>query len=789
MISKKNQLRRLITLASATLAAPFATAANTTSNWNGLSDLNWQNAGNWSAGVPNNAGTNIFNVQFLGATSPAASSIVDVNGSATIAQLQFGNGNASNATTAFTLGNSQNNLGGALTIVGNTFDSTNSSYVSIVTGTAQSNRVTIASNLTLAPGTLGSNIRLNIQGADLLITGNITQVGSGVGLVKDGGSLVELSGANTYSGVTTIQQNFIYVQSNAPAGAPGALGNATSAIQLGNAETISSNAVGLVTDGSFTIGRDISVNQTAATGAITLGGSSAQTATSTFTGAIGLNSLTAATIQSATTGTNIVDIQGPISGVGGIIKTLAGKLQLDNVNNSFTGSTIVRTGTLLVAGNAPSGANGTLGNGTSAVAVGDIKSAKNAAVAFLTSGNVTVGRSIVVFGGTSSVAATLGADTSQPNVTSYFTGAITLNSTNVTIFQSSATGTNIVDFQGAISGTGAVVKATAGNAQFDNSNNSYTGLTTIRNGALILTADAPTNANGSLGNATTAVALGDISSNNARPALLAGNNITIGRDISVYGGNNIAAVTLGGTTTNITGAKFIGALNLGNGTAAVSVQSYVADPGAIDFAGLISGLSEFDTTGPGVVRLDSPGNTYSGRTVVGSDGLGGTLVVNTANTGGGSYNVLNTAKLTGTGSIVTGSGSNGVEISVGAALAPGLSAATGTFLVTGDATIDGTLAIKLNTATSDLLNDVGVLNLDPTSVLNLSSIATPSASTYILANYSTLNGTFGNVVGLPANYNLNYGFNGNSIALVAVPEPTTLSLLIAAPLMLRRRRR
>ena len=797
----KSRLRsRTFAISAATLAiAPLASAVTTT-NWNGTVDLDWQNAANWSAGVPNNAGANTFTAQFLSATSPSTGQVVDVNGFAAIAQLQIGNTVATNATTAFTIGNSQNNLGGALTITGNAFDSTNSAYLGIQTGTAQTSRVTISSNVVFAPGSSGSNIRINLQGADVLISGSIGQTaGANAGLVKYGGSLLELSGANTYSGVTTVQQNSIYLQGDAPSGLAGTLGNSTNAVQLGNAETKTTQGVGLITDGNFTVGRDVTVNTTAATGAITLGGAlaagpnGAQTISSYFTGTINLNASRAVSFQSATSGTNAVDFQGPITGVGSILKTGSGTLRLDNVNSSFTGNTDIRVGTVVLTANAPSGANGTLGNNTNAVLLGDASSANAGNATLLTTGAVSVGHDIIVYGsGTVGVSATIGANGTLPATTSYFTGAITLNSPNATTFQSSTTGTNVVDFQGPISGVGSVLKTTAGAVQFDNAANSYTGGTVIRNGTLILTANAPSGANGTLGNSTNAVSLGDSGSGSAaKPALLLSGNVSIGRDLTIYNGSNNSTVTIGGQANNTSGANFSGAVNLGNGTTLVNLQSYAAEPAAADFSGYIAGLNGFDTTGPGVVRLDGPGNTYAGTTIVGADGQGGTLRVNTANTGGGAYSVQTASTLTGIGSVITGAGTNGIEIAGAATFAPGSATATGTFTVTGDTTLDGTLALKLNAVTSDLLVDSGVLNLDPGSTLNLSTLATPSAPVYVLATYSTLNGTFGSVNGIPAGYSLNYAYGGNEVALVAVPEPTGVFAVavLAAPLFLRRRRR
>jgi len=50
----------------------------------------------------------------------------------------------------------------------------------------------------------------------------------------------------------------------------------------------------------------------------------------------------------------------------------------------------------------------------------------------------------------------------------------------------------------------------------------------------------------------------------------------------------------------------------------------------------------------------------------------------------------------------------------------------------------------------------------------------------VFATYNSLVGTFASVTGTPTNYMVDYAFGGNSIAIVAVPEPSTLALLTVA---------
>ena len=61
--------------------------------------------------------------------------------------------------------------------------------------------------------------------------------------------------------------------------------------------------------------------------------------------------------------------------------------------------------------------------------------------------------------------------------------------------------------------------------------------------------------------------------------------------------------------------------------------------------------------------------------------------------------------------------------------------------------------------------------------MNFNAIGTLDDAAYVFASYGSLNGTFGTVSNLPTGYGINYAYLGNFIALVPVPEPTTISTL------------
>ena len=117
-----------------------------------------------------------------------------------------------------------------------------------------------------------------------------------------------------------------------------------------------------------------------------------------------------------------------------------------------------------------------------------------------------------------------------------------------------------------------------------------------------------------------------------------------------------------------------------------------------------------------------------------------------------------------------GSGSN---------VAPGES--IGSLTVTGNASIAGSLAVEYNGGAAPAIDMLAVSgNLDLTAgTINFASIgALLTAPAYVFASYGTLSGAALNVSGTPLGYNVDYDYQGgDQIALVQVPEPSTLALL------------
>ncbi|MBW8780515.1 MAG: autotransporter-associated beta strand repeat-containing protein [Verrucomicrobia bacterium] len=213
-------------------------------------------------------------------------------------------------------------------------------------------------------------------------TGTITSTSGTLNMTKVGTGAWTLSGSNNYGGVTTVQNGSLIAGASALVSTNGALGNAASAIALGDATSIGSNlSPSLLTGGAFTVARAITVgsSNTATTGVYTIGGNTANS--STLSGATTLNqnlsvtqvsggTLTlSGTATSGSSGTQTLTFNnvGSVTGsgvIGGGTGTLAvtqagaGTTTLTGTS-TYTGATSVTGGTLLLSGTGS--INGTSG--------------------------------------------------------------------------------------------------------------------------------------------------------------------------------------------------------------------------------------------------------------------------------------------------------------------------------------------------------------------------------------------------------------------------------------------
>jgi autotransporter-associated beta strand protein len=212
-----------------------------------------------------------------------------------------------------------------------------------------------------------------------------------------------------------------------------------------------------------------------------------------------------------------------------------------------------------------------------------------------------------------------------------------------------------------------------------------------------------------------------------------------------------------------------------------SVANFNAPAGDMLVSGSVSdasgGTGGINKTGAARVIL-SGANTFSGPTTVSA----GTLLVN------GSLSSSTAAVTVGSGAALGGSGtiSRPVTTAPGSYLLPGDRTWIGTLTLQTPGTplaLTGTLAIDLVFDTCDVL-DAGQIGTGPLDItneaVNFNLRSALDAPAYVFCKYTSLTGTFSSVDNLPDGYAIDYGYMGSQIALVEVPEPSTLALLATA---------
>lgn len=168
-----------------------------------------------------------------------------------------------------------------------------------------------------------------------------------------------------------------------------------------------------------------------------------------------------------------------------------------------------------------------------------------------------------------------------------------------------------------ISGTVGMVKVGNGEAVIDNALNDFAGSTRIHAGTLSLAVDA-FNGSGGLGNATTALLLGNTTGNSNATLNLAAAGITQGRGLVVQSGST-GTKSLGTSLTSGT------ATNAGDISMLDDLTVTAASGGVLVITGTLTGTNAVTKTGPGVVAFNAA-NTYSGKTRI----LDGTLSIDAA---------------------------------------------------------------------------------------------------------------------------------------------------------------
>ncbi len=601
--------------------------------------------------------------------------------------LSAGQLNINNATAIGT---------GTFTISGGTIDNTSGGAITLSTNNTQAWNGDFAfagSNpLNLGTGavTLGASRTVTTTASTLTVGGVIGDSGSAYSIAKAGAGALLLSGANTYSGGTTLSAGTLDINNAS------AIGTGTFTISGGTIDNTSGSPITLSTNnvqawngnfvftgtnslnmgtGAVTLGtnRTVTVNGStfsvggvigdsgsgfsltkAGAGALTLSGSN------TFSGGVTLNAGTLNINNAAALGTGTFTING-----GTIDNTSGGAVTLSNNNTQTWGGDFTFAGT------------NNLNMGTGAITLGGNRLVTTSA------GRLTEGGAIS--GGFSLTKAGSGALILSGNNT--YTGGMTLSAGELDINSATALGT------GTFTINGGSIDNTSGGAITDSNNNAMswggdfsfigtaslnlgTGLTALLNNRIVTVTAAVLTVGGVISGAFSLTKNG-----NGTLTLSGANTFTGGATLSSgqLNINNAAAIGTGtftingGAIDNTSGGAitlsnnnaqtwagsfaFAGTNNLNLGTGAVSLTAnptITASAGALTVGGIISGAHSLTKAGAGTLTLSGV-NTYSTGTTLSA----GTLNINNAAAiGTGTFTINGGSIDNTTGSAITLSNNN-----------------------------------------------------------------------------------------------------------------------------------
>ena len=475
------------------------------------------------------------------------------------------------------------------------------------------NAVTLNVGAANGSGTFSGQIANNIIGA----TGNTTS------LTKLGTGTQVLSGTNIYSGITTVgagvlefaNTNSLYnAQSGSWTANNFAVSNgATLAFAVGNSNAFSTSNITTILPGlsgssgkGFLAGSSIGLDTALGNFSLT------NNLTNSANGALGLSSF------------------------GGNTLTVTG-------NNSYTGTTLISSGTTLQVGNG--GATGTLGSGT----ITD-----NGSLLFNRSGGLVFNSSITGSGAVSQV----GIGTTTLNGSTSYTGSTTVSAGALVYSYASPIPLLAID-NGAGHSTNLIINGgalTSYSTTIGNNSNSV-GFATVSSGSL---SNASTLTVGDSGTGYLSITGGTVANNNGYIATSAGsagavsissglwsnnNLLTVGNNgigtLSISGNGTVTIGNGSGTLKMGFGSTSTGTLNLGDGgssmgsllaaevtggsgTATVNVNSSGDNTLGQKFSGSLS----FNQIGSGTTTLTGS-NSYTGTTTVSA----GTLNIGNSGTG------------------------------------------------------------------------------------------------------------------------------------------------------------
>jgi autotransporter-associated beta strand protein len=658
-----------------------------------------------------------------GATTNDGSLVVNRTGTLSIASAIGGSGTLTQSGTSTTSLTGANTYSGTTTI--------SAGILSVGAGTAAG---------TLGSGNVVNNATLQINRSDsITIANDISGTGALTKTTAGTNTILTLTGTNSYSGTTTINEGTLRI------GAGGTSGS------LGSGNVVTSGTVAFNRSDDISVANGISgtggITQLAA-GTTTLTGSNTYTGTTTVSagtlqvgaggtaGSLGTGAVT----NNATLAFNRSDdiaVANVISGTGALNKVGTNTLTLTGAN-TYSGTTSIAAGGTLQVG--AGGATGALGTGATT---------NDGSLVVNRTGALTVASAI---GGSGTLTHTGSGTTSLTGANTY-SGTTTISAGTLQVGSGGTTGSlgsgavtnnaalafsrsDAVTVANAISGTGTLTKLGT-NTVILTADSTYTGGTTISSGTL------------QIGNGGTTGSIAGNVVNNGAFSFNRSDSVTLAGDISGSG----SFVQAGSGTTTLSGTNSYsgtttiqsGTLRLGSATALSSASNLALNGGTFDlngfnatvanlsgvsnillgagtltadqssaatFSGQIAGTGRFAKGGTGTLVL-SGANTYSGGTTIssgmlqiGNGGTTGSIVGNVVNNGSLAFNRSDNVSFAGN---ISGSGGL-VQAGSGMTTLTGNNTYSGTTFINAGILQLGS-ATALSAATSVVLNG-GTLDLN-----------------------------------------------------------------------------
>ncbi len=594
--------------------------------------------------------------------------------------------------------------------------------------------------------------------------------GGATSVTKTGNGVWVLSGANTYTGVTTV--------TGAIALKVTSLANGGSASSIGASSNDASNLV--LNGGTFTYtGGTVSTDRlfSLGTSGITLNMFGTGGVTFTNTGSMGFNGQTGArtlTLANSNGGAStIAAVIGDNGGATSVTHTVVSSTWILTGANTYTGATMLNGGVLSVTSLADGGSASGIGAASSAasnlVLNGGTLQYNNA-----TTTNTDRLFSVGTSGGTISlpVAGTLNFTNTGSIGFNGQTGARTL-----TFAFSNSTFGGIISLASSIGDNGgatSVVKSnTFGTLRLTSDNNTYTGTTTINGGAVSI---------GTVGGSTGSIGTGDIIINSGGTLVASrSGSVILAQTISGAGGvssNGNTMLTLSGTNTYtgvtriISNGGVVTVSNLGNGGVASSIGASSSVAGNLSITNL--GTLRYVGTGASTDRLfEVPTGTPNPVATIESSGSGALVFTNTGAMGFASSTGARTLVLGGTNTQnntmnpIIGDNSGATSLTKSGI---GTWVLAGANTYTGVTTINGGVLTVTSLANGGSSSNIGASSNAATNlVLNGGTLRyTTGAVAAVSTDRLFSVGTSGGTIDASGGFNINFtntgsmGFNGQS---------------------------